>query len=164
MPPVSKQYSWYVLSTRSKHEKLAERYLLSCGIDVFLPTMRVQRIGTDRRVWIQEPLFRSYIFVSVSSREYERALQHDSISRYVSIAGFPCPVPDEQIMAIREVLGDSVGFEVTQEKFDPGDQVTIMSGPLSGYQAEVVDKRGMDRIEFVLTPNMEADWIWPKLN
>jgi len=142
MPPVTRQYRWYVLYTRSKHEKAAERYLQSCGIDVFLPMRRVSRIRSDRRVWILEPVFRSYVFIRVSNREYDRALRNDSISRYVSFGGFPCPVPDEQIAAIREITAGSIGFEVTQEEFAPGDQVIITSGALSGYQAEVVDKQG----------------------
>ncbi len=142
MPPVTRQYRWYVLYTRSKHEKAAERYLKSCGIEVFLPMRRVQRNRTDRKIWIQEPVFRSYLFVRVSSREYDKALQSDSISRYVSVGGFPCFVPDEQIKAIREILNDSVDFEVTQDKFESGDQVTITSGALSGYLAEVVERLG----------------------
>lgn len=148
MPQVTRIYRWYVLYTRSKHEVAAESYLKRCGIEAYLPMQKVLRQRSDRNMWVATPLFPSYIFIRVSSREYEEALQHFSIVSYVTLEGFPCPVPDEQIDAIKVILNKKVGFKVTNEKFEPGDQVVIKDGPLAGYQAEVVERKG--RKELIL--------------
>ncbi|MFA5816929.1 MAG: UpxY family transcription antiterminator [Bacteroidales bacterium] len=142
MPQATRIYRWYVLCTRCKHEKAVESYLKRCGIEAYLPMHKVLRQRSDRKMWVITPLFPSYIFIRVSIREYEKALQHFSIVSFVTFEGFPCPVPDEQIEAIKVILNKKVGFEVTNEKFEPGDQVVIKDGPLAGYQAEVVERKG----------------------
>ncbi|TSA35305.1 MAG: UpxY family transcription antiterminator [Porphyromonadaceae bacterium] len=146
VPQVSRIYRWYVLYTRCKHEVAAESYLKRCGIETYLPREKVLRERSDRRTWTLRPLFPSYIFVRVSCREYEKALQHFSIASYVTFEGFPCSVPDEQIGAIKVILNKKVGFEVTSEKIETGEKVVIKEGPLAGYQAEVVERTGKKEV------------------
>ena len=127
---------------RYHHEATAERYLRQYGIEAYLPVQKVHRQYTDRTVVVLAPLFPCYIFVKVSYREYHKALQDRSIAGYVKFEGFPAPVTDETIKTIRRILEMEVGIEVTDEEFHPGDQVLIDGGPLSGLEAEVVERWG----------------------
>jgi transcriptional antiterminator RfaH len=146
VPQVTRSYRWYVLYTRCKHEVAAERYLNRCGIETYLPMHRILKQRADRKIWLNVPVFRSYIFAKVSCREYVKALQDFSIVGYVKIEGFPCPVTDEQIKAIKEILIKDVEFEVTGENFVPGDEVVIQSGLLAGCSAEVVERAGKKEV------------------
>jgi len=164
MPQVTRIYRWYVLYTRSKHEVAAEEFLKRSNIEVYLPTQKILKQWSDRKMWVNAPLFPSYIFTRVSSREYEKALQHFSIAGYVTFEGFPCPVTDEQINAIKVILNKKVGYEVTNEKFEAGDQVVIKDGPLAGYQAEVVQRKGKKELILRVARTNQAMLITTQCN
>jgi len=146
MPTMTRAYRWYVLVTRCNHEAKAEKYLRSKNIEVYLPTYQTLKQWTGRKKWITSPLFPSYLFVRVSIREYSQALMDSSIVRYITLEDQPCPVPDDQIEAIKAVLTNKIPFEVTDEAFKPGKKVVIQSGPLMGYQAEIIERRGKERL------------------
>ena len=143
---MTRDYHWYVLYTRAKHETAAESHLARCGIEAFVPRQRVVHQWSDRKKWINEPLFPSYIFARLSNREYEKALQHSSIAFYIKCGGFPCYLPDEQIKAIKVFLDNKIRYEVSNEHFEPGDNVEIGSGPLIGKKAEVVQCKGKEEL------------------
>jgi transcription antitermination factor NusG len=141
-----KKYCWYVIYTRACHEFKAEEYLKANGIEAFLPKRGEFKQWSDRKKWVETSLFPSYIFVRVSCKEYAKALQHSSIVRYVAIDGCPCRLPDEQIEAIKTILQNQLMFEITTEKFEPGDSVVFCEGPLTGYSAEIVNIRGIKEV------------------
>ncbi len=146
MPPLTKKYHWYVLYTKTKHEAKAERYLQSCKIETFLPRQKVLHQWSDRKMWIDELLFPSYIFARLSIKEYDIALQHSCIFQCIKCGIFPCFLPDEQIDSIRAILEHKVCFSVSNESFEPGDLVEIGSGPLIGRKAEVVKCKGKEEL------------------
>jgi len=151
MQPIKREYHWYVLYTRCHHEVIAFNYLTQNNIEAYLPMHPVIRQWTDRKRIINQPLFPSYLFVRVSCREYEKALQHYSIARYITIEGRPCPVPDYQIEAIKTILARKVPFEILNDQFEPGQQVVIQSGPLAGLRAEVVERKGKKELILKIT-------------
>jgi transcriptional antiterminator RfaH len=146
MPPVAKVYHWYVLYTKTKHEAVAECYLKSCGIETFLPRHKVLHQWSDRKKWIEEPLFPSYIFARLSNKEFEKSLQHSSIFCCIKSGNYPCILPDSQIDSIRAILEHKICFSVSNKTFEPGDQVEIGSGLLAGRKAEVVKCKGKEEL------------------
>ena len=54
---------WYAVYTKGRHEKAFERELRKKRIETFLPVRRVVRHWSDRKKLIEEPLFKSYLFV-----------------------------------------------------------------------------------------------------
>ena len=146
MPPVTREYHWYVLYTRTKHEATAESYLRGLKIETFLPRHKVLHQWSDRKKWIDEPLFPSYIFARLSSREFDTALRHSSIAFYIKNGGYPCYLPDEQIQAIMAIVDNKICHAVSNDHFEPGDLVEIGSGPLTGFKAEVVQCKGREEL------------------
>jgi transcription antitermination factor NusG len=146
MPPLTKEYHWNVLYTRQNREAKAEKYLKECNLDVFLPTKEVMRQWSDRKKLVKVPLFPSYLFVRLSIREYEKALQHSSIAYCIKAAGYPCYLPDEQINMLKSLMDNKITIHVSNQNFEPGDQVEIGSGPLSGKRAEVIRNRGREEL------------------
>lgn len=131
-------YHWYAIYCRSRREKEVERDLIEDGFEAYLPKIKKQRVWSDRKKWVEMPLFPSYCFVRVSNKEYYKVLQHDAIVKYVSFGGVASVIRDSHIEAIRRVLGENLDFELTSRKFRPGQVVEIGVGPMAGCCGEIV--------------------------
>jgi len=59
--------NWYVLTTRSRHEKKSEQFLKNRGFEVFLPVQKVMRKWSDRKKMVEVPLFSGYLFIRYDS-------------------------------------------------------------------------------------------------
>ncbi len=138
MLKTSATYHWYAIYTMSRKEKVVQADLAEEGYEVYLPVIRTRRKWSDRFKWIEEPLFRSYIFVKVSQAEYYNILKHKSVLKFISFGGKACVVPDRQIEAVKRALGENVDFKVTSQHFKPGQVVEVTAGPMMGCTGEVV--------------------------
>jgi transcriptional antiterminator RfaH len=108
--------------------------------------VKTKRKWSDRIKWIDEPLFRGYVFVRVSSREYHQILQHRSVVRYIAFGGKPSVIPDHHMEALQRALGEGVDFQITSDRFKPGQAVEVTAGPMAGCRAEVVRYAGKKRL------------------
>lgn len=131
-------YHWYAIYCRSRREKEVERDLIEDGFEAYLPKIKKQRVWSDRKKWVEMPLFPSYCFVRVSNKEYFQVLQHDAVVKYVSFGGVASVMRDQHIEAIKRVLGENLDFEVTALRFKPGQMVKIDVGPMAGCCGEIV--------------------------
>ena len=64
--------AWNVLYTKSKTEKKVFERLSSLGIDVYCPCQRTLKKWSDRKKWVDEPVFKSYIFVKSPDSESQK--------------------------------------------------------------------------------------------
>ncbi|MBM3931167.1 MAG: antitermination protein NusG, partial [Sphingomonadales bacterium] len=79
----SKAPQWHVVYTLPRHEKKAARELELQGLEHWLPLHKVRKQWSDRRKWVEEPLFRSYLFVLVTPKTYFDILNTYGIVRYL---------------------------------------------------------------------------------
>lgn len=131
-------YHWYAIYTKSRREKELERDLRDDGYEVYLPTIKRLRVWSDRKKWVEMPLFNGYVFVKVSSKEYYWVLQHPAAVKYVTFGGKAARIPEQQIEGVKRVLGLNLDMEVTTDHFKKGETVSINAGPMSGCQGEIV--------------------------
>ena len=115
-----------------------ERDLREDGYEVYLPTIRRLRVWSDRKKWIDQPLFSGYVFVKVSNKEYYLVLQHPGAVKYVGFGGEVARIPDRQIEAVKRALGLNLDLEVTADHFKKGQVVEINAGPMSGLSGEII--------------------------
>jgi len=136
---------WYAMYTRSRHEKKVELQLQEKGIESYLPKQRVLRRWSDRRKWVEEPLFRCYIFIHVNAKDRLRALQTYGSVRIVSFNGRPAVVSDIEIERIKRILNE---IETVQScpPVSEGDIVEIVRGPLKGIRGRLEELRDNMRI------------------
>lgn len=146
MLKLSKTYHWFAIYTMSRQEKVVHADLTADGYESYLPLLRTKRKWSDRLKWIDEPMFRGYVFVRVSSREYYQVLQHRSILKYIAFGGKPSVIPDHHMEALRRAMGEGVDFEVTSTGFRPGQVVEVTSGPMCGCSGEIVRLAGRKRL------------------
>ena len=55
---------WIAVYTKPRHEKTVSNDLYKKGYEVYLPLLREKRKWSDRKKWIEFPLFKSYLFVN----------------------------------------------------------------------------------------------------
>jgi len=137
---------WLVLRIKPRAEKRVYGRLKEKGIEVFLPLHKQLRCWSDRRKWVDEPLFPGYIFVYVNPSEEDRALYTPGVTRYVRFGNVLAVVREEEIASIRHLVEAGVPLKVIEEHIEPGDCVEITWGPLRGFQGEVVAWRGKRRV------------------
>ena len=106
---------WYALYTRSRHEKKVDYQLREKGIESYLPLQRVLRKWSDRKKWVEEPLFRCYVFVHVDPANRLRALQTFGVVRFVTFSDEPAVVRDDEIENIRRILRESPDAESARD-------------------------------------------------
>lgn len=139
---------WYAVYTNPRSEKRAHAELISKGIDSYLPLQRTLRQWSDRKKWVEEPLFRSYLFVNISKSGYFDVLNTTGVVRYVTFEGKAVPIPPKQIEAIKYFLS---GQETLQEESSishlvPGSEVEIIRGPLRGLTGILVEFHGQKKV------------------
>ena len=60
---------WFAIYTRPRWEKKVNLLLQEQGVESYCPLNKVRRKWSDRVKTIEEPLFKSYVFVKVSDEE-----------------------------------------------------------------------------------------------
>jgi transcription antitermination factor NusG len=135
--PVNKR-SWYAIYTRPRCEKKVHLLLMTKGLEAYCPLNKVKKKWSDRFKWIEEPLFKSYVFVKVMEDEKSLVRMVDGVVNFVYWLGKPAIVKDNEIDVIRKFLKDY--NEVWAEPIDllADMKVTIRSGALMDKEAKVV--------------------------
>jgi transcription antitermination factor NusG len=140
------QKKWFAIYTRSRNEKRVYERLVETGIDTFLPLMKVLKQWSDRKKWVEEPLFRSYIFVRITPKEYYQVLNVIGVVRYVTFEGKAVPIPPQQILAIKQFLNNEEDVRESGEVFEIGDRVEIFRGSLKGLSGDLIDMQGKQKV------------------
>ena len=139
--------SWYALYTKSRNEKKAFESLISAGIEAYLPLIKTLKQWSDRKKWVEEPLFRSYIFVYIDKLEYFKVLNIYGIVRYITFEGKAVPIPENQIQAIKQYVGED--FEPIDgiKDFHIGDKVEVIKGSLIGLQGRLISIKNKQKVK-----------------
>jgi transcription antitermination factor NusG len=147
MPLENPHYQWYAIYTRANDEKKLFNSLREKNIECYLPTRKVRKDWIDRKKWIEEPMFRSYLFVRVSYLEFFQALNTPGVVCFISAGGKAQAIPEVQINNIKTFL-DQADHEVSisYEHIDKGRIVEVTNGSLQGIHGEVVIINGQTRL------------------
>jgi transcription antitermination factor NusG len=140
-------YQWYAIYTRANGEKRLFSKLTDKKIECFLPMKKSLKAWSDRKKWVEEPLFRCYLFVKVSYKEFFNVLTTPGVVCYVSFGGKAQPIPEYQISNIKTFL-DQCDHEITvsYERIQKGVSVEVLHGSLKGVRGEVINICGQTRL------------------
>src|SRR6266508_486030 len=95
---------WYALYTKPRWEKKVDSILLRKGIESWCPLQKVERQWSDRKKIIEDPLFKSYVFVHIEEEERLIVLQTDGVLNFVHYLNKPAIIRDEEIALIKSYL------------------------------------------------------------
>ncbi len=135
------EYKWHVAYTNPRAEKKVYDLLSKKNIQVYLPLAKTLKQWADRKKWVEEPLFKSYIFVKISEKEYLDVLNTQGVVRYISFSGEAAIMRDEQVETMKRILASETELEPVHHEFKKGEQVRITAGPLTGLCGELVSFR-----------------------
>ena len=135
---------WYVIYTRSRHEKNVAKQCREHGIDAFLPLYRVQRRWKQRVAEVMLPLFPSYVFIHIALQNRFRVLGLPGIVSLVSFNGKPAVVPESQI----DILNKAIKLGRAEPHFylHAGKRVRVGVGPLAGLEGIVIQIRNKTQV------------------
>ncbi|MBW8327082.1 MAG: UpxY family transcription antiterminator [Prolixibacteraceae bacterium] len=140
-------YQWYAIYTRANAEKKLLDNLQEKNIECYLPTRKVLKVWSDRKKWVEEAMFKCYIFVRVSYKDFFTALNTPGVVCYVSFGGKAQAIPDSQIESIKRFLAETDReVTLTYERVQKGQNVEVLHGSLKGVKGEVVNICGQNRL------------------
>ena len=122
--------SWYAVYTRSRAEKQLMGLLAEKGIEAYVPLHKVMRQWSDRKKLVEVPLIRSYCFVKVAPRDYQKVLNTPGAVRYVWFSGKPAEIPERQIDALKSITGSGIEVEVAPGFFQQECRWSSHQAPL----------------------------------
>lgn len=128
---------WYAAYTRPRWEKKVASLLEEKNIENYLPLQKILKQWSDRKKWVREPLFRSYVFVCIGKEEYLAAIRTPGIVNFVSFEGKAVSIPQVQIEAIRTFIATGEDLVPETANMKPGDRVEVIRGPLKGLEGRL---------------------------
>ena len=97
---------WYALYTKPRWEKKIDSVLVRKGIESWCPLQKVERQWSDRKKVIEDPLFKSYVFVHIDPSERTKVLSTDGVLNFVHYLGKPAVIKDEEVATIKKYLAE----------------------------------------------------------
>ncbi|MBR4883212.1 MAG: UpxY family transcription antiterminator, partial [Bacteroidales bacterium] len=151
-------FQWFAMRATYKREFVAQEYLQSKGIEVFIPLRREIKVirGVKRKVTV--PAINSLIFVYAQKELIQQAkfgvdyLQY--LTRKLDGKNIPIIVPSHQMELFKRVVEDDT---IDKTYFAPGEvnliegaRVKVHGGPLNGYQGILIKQKGKRNKQFFL--------------
>jgi transcription antitermination factor NusG len=126
---VAGKKKWYAVYTKPRWEKKVHSVLVEKGLVSYCPLNKVHKQWSDRIKLVEEPLFKSYVFVQVPEDQHLQVRLVNGVLNFVYWNGKPAIIKDEEIDTIRKFLNEY-------------DDVEVMPADLRANQAVMV-KRGL---------------------
>ena len=127
---------WHALYVKSRAEKKVLSQLQDMGIEAYLPMITRLKQWSDRRKKVDEPLFKSYVFVRSNEKEHLSIVSVYGVVKFVSFEHKAVIVPENQILAIKRFIQDyemdDEGRILDKDDLREGQMVRIISGPMKG--------------------------------
>ena len=138
---------WYVLHTKSRHEKVVNDLLQKKSVDAYLPLVTVRSKRRDRKVMLRVPLFPGYLFVRTDLHPHSHLEVVKTIGavRLLGNKQGPVPVPDQTIDSL-QIMVDSSHHVTTGHRLKTGDKVMVVFGPFAGVVGTFVRYGGKGRV------------------
>jgi transcription antitermination factor NusG len=129
---------WYAVYTKPRWEKKVYGLLLGKGREAYCPLNKVKKKWSDRMKWVEEPLFKSYVFVRLTAGEMTDVRMVNGIVNFVYWLGSPAIVKDKEIEAIRKFLDEYDDVHVEPLELKKDTKIIIRKGAFMDKEAKVV--------------------------
>src|SRR5882757_2590237 len=98
--------NWYAVYTKPRWEKKVHSLLMASGIQSYCPMTKTKKQWSDRIMVVDEPLFKSYVFVNVDDQGMNSVRMVNGVVNFVYWLGKPAVVNDRDIEIIQRFLND----------------------------------------------------------
>ena len=139
LSPLSKK--WLAVYTRPRWEKKVDQLLKEKGTESYCPLNKVKRKWSDRLKIVEEPLFKSYVFVKVGDKDRTDVRMTPGVINFVYWDGKPAVIKEKEIATIRKFLDEYQDVEVMPIDVQVNQRVKINKGPLMDQEGKVLAVR-----------------------
>ena len=138
---------WHALYVRSRSEKKVYAQLQDMGIKAYLPLITRVKQWSDRRKKVEEPLFKSYLFVYSNEKEHVPILNLYGVLRFVSFERKAVVVPESEIIAIKRYIDNPDEEDLEKNvKLQNGQRVRVTNGPMQGLTGTLISVNSKHRL------------------
>jgi transcriptional antiterminator RfaH len=131
--------TWHALYIKSRHEKKVGELFDKFGIPYYLPIVKRLSLRKDRKLTIEEPLFRGYLFVPTDGINKEQVLQLPGVVAFVVSEGKHATIKREELLLIYTLIEKGYHMSASEDaSFEKGETVTVNSGPLKGHSGQIL--------------------------
>ena len=152
---------WLAVYSRPRWEKKVNQLLLQKGLESYCPLNKVKRKWSDRVKLIEEPLFKSYVFVKVSDEDRTAVRMTPGVINFVYWEGKPAVIKEKEILAIKRFLDEYENVTVQAVELQVDQRVKITTGPLMDQEGKIMSvqhktvKIAIDSLGYVLIANID---------
>ncbi len=152
---------WLAIYSRPRWEKKVDQLLKEKGLESYCPLNKVRRKWSDRMKIVEEPLFKSYVFVKVDEADRSVVRMTPGVINFVYWDGKPAVIKDKEINSIRQFLNEYQNVEVKPLILDLKQRVKITTGPLMDQEGEVIGlnrktvKVAIDSLGYLLVAHID---------
>lgn len=132
---------WLAVYTRPRWEKKVDQLLKEKGLESYCPLNKVRRKWSDRVKVVEEPLFKSYVFVKVDDDDRTTVRMTPGAINFVYWEGKPAVIREKEIIAIKRFLDEYENVEVQAQDLKIDQRVRITNGTLMDQVGKVLDIR-----------------------
>ncbi|MEC7799514.1 MAG: UpxY family transcription antiterminator [Candidatus Neomarinimicrobiota bacterium] len=136
---------WIVVRSKPRSEKVAHNELVKKNIESYLPLLKERRKWSDRKKWVEFPLFSSYLFARIDIKDSIFVLETQGVNTIVKFGKQIAIVQNSVIEAIRLAMEGGYQLEPV-EYFVEGNQVEVIAGPMKGVKGIVAKLKGQNRL------------------
>lgn len=135
---------WWVIYTRSQREKDLMRRLHAMNIAFYSPVLAKKYSspsGRSRTSFL--PVFPNYVFLYGNAEHRYQAMTTNCVSSTICVAeGLRL---SEDLRRIHRLIGQELPLTLESDLI-PGTRVRIRSGPLTGMEGTIIERRGQVRL------------------
>jgi len=152
---------WLAVYTRPRWEKKVNQLLLEKGVESYCPLNKVRRKWSDRVKLVEEPLFKSYVFVKVSDQDRSAVRMTSGAINFVYWDGKPAVIKEKEILAIKRFLDEYENVEARPVELKINQRVRITNGSLMDQEGKVLDVRqktariAIDSLGYILIAHID---------
>lgn len=135
--------------------------MVNKGVESYCPLNKVRRKWSDRIKTIEEPLFKSYVFVRVLEEERTQVRMTDGVINFVYWDGKPAIIREKEIQSIKKFLDEHEQVSLLKLELKPEDKVLITAGPLMDKEGKVVEVKNkvakvvIESLGYILVADIE---------
>jgi len=95
---------WYAVYTKPRWEKKIHKLFNEKGLESYCPLNKIRRKWSDRIKIVEEPLFKSYVFVKAAEEEKTKVRSTNGVLNFVYWQGKPAIIKEKEIDVIKKFL------------------------------------------------------------
>jgi transcriptional antiterminator RfaH len=148
----NRKQAWYLVSTKTRSEQLAQENLNRQSYTTYLPLVKNKRRRNGRYLTRIEAFFPGYLFIQLDSEtdNWSPIRSTRGVAGLVRFGGVPATIPEGLIESLK-ANEDNTGYQQIEHKqLKQGDSINIIDGPFAGQQGIFQTMKGNDRVLILL--------------